>query len=163
MGKCPEYWLFQEYFQLQVCSVTKSCSTLSNSMDCSPPGSSAHGISQTRILEWVAISYYKGSSWPMFPIQVSYIAGWFFTNWSTREAPLCVYKIFFFFFSYVLERLFEWLYTSRLIAFFFQYIKYVTPPFSHIVSDEYAVILIFVSSHIISSLSLAAFKDFCHH
>ena len=31
-------------------------------MDCSPPGSSAHGISQARILEWVAISFSKGSS-----------------------------------------------------------------------------------------------------
>ena len=33
-------------------------------MDCSPPGSSVHGISQARILEWVAISYSRGSSWP---------------------------------------------------------------------------------------------------
>ena len=34
------------------------------SVDCSPPGSSVHGISQARILEWVAISYSKGSSQP---------------------------------------------------------------------------------------------------
>ena len=34
-------------------------------MDCSPPGSSVHGIIQARILEWVAISYFRGSSWPM--------------------------------------------------------------------------------------------------
>ena len=33
-------------------------------MDCSPPGSSVHGISQARILEWVAISSSRGSSWP---------------------------------------------------------------------------------------------------
>ena len=33
-------------------------------MDCSPPGSSVHGISQARILEWVAISFSRGSSWP---------------------------------------------------------------------------------------------------
>ena len=40
-----------------VCSVTHSCLTLGNPMDCSPPGSSAQGIFQARILEWVAISF----------------------------------------------------------------------------------------------------------
>ena len=35
--------------------VTKSCPTLCDSADCSPPGSSVHGILQTRILEWVAM------------------------------------------------------------------------------------------------------------
>ena len=42
--------------------VTKSCLTLCDSMDCSPPGSSVHGILQGRILEWVAISFSRGSS-----------------------------------------------------------------------------------------------------
>ena len=42
-----------------VCSVQ---STLCDTMDCSPPGSSVHGISQARILEQVAISNYRGSS-----------------------------------------------------------------------------------------------------
>ena len=37
--------------------VAQSCSTLCNLTDCSPPGSSAHGILQARILEWVAISF----------------------------------------------------------------------------------------------------------
>ena len=36
--------------------VTQSCPTLRNTMDCSPPGSSAHGIFQARVLEWVAIA-----------------------------------------------------------------------------------------------------------
>ena len=36
------------------CLVTQSCPTLCDPMDCSPPGSSAHGILQARILEWVA-------------------------------------------------------------------------------------------------------------
>ena len=44
--------------------VTQSCLTLCNTMDCSLPGSSVHGISQARILEWVAISSSKGSSCP---------------------------------------------------------------------------------------------------
>ena len=42
--------------------VAKSCLTLCNPMDCSLPGSSVHGISQSRILEWVAISFSRGSS-----------------------------------------------------------------------------------------------------
>ena len=37
--------------------VTQLCQTLCNPMDCSPPGSSVHGILQARILEWVAVSF----------------------------------------------------------------------------------------------------------
>ena len=42
--------------------VTQSCLTLFHSIDCSPPGSSVHGIFQARILEWVAIPFSRGSS-----------------------------------------------------------------------------------------------------
>ena len=42
--------------------VTQLCLTLCDSMDCSPPGSSVHGILQARIWEWVAISFSRGSS-----------------------------------------------------------------------------------------------------
>ena len=45
-----------------------------------------HGIFQARILEWVAIPFSRGSSQPMDRIQVSLIAGRFFTIWATREA-----------------------------------------------------------------------------
>ena len=55
-------------------------------MDCSPPGSSVHEISQARILGWVAISLSRGSSQPRDRTQVSYTAGRFFTDWATREA-----------------------------------------------------------------------------
>ena len=55
-------------------------------MDCSPPGSSVHEIFQTRILEWVAISFSRGSSQPRDQTQVFCTAGRFFTNWATREA-----------------------------------------------------------------------------
>ena len=55
--------------------VTQSCLTLCNPMDCSPPGSSVHGILQARILEWVAISFSRGSSQPRDRTQVSRIAG----------------------------------------------------------------------------------------
>ena len=44
--------------------VALSCPILCDPMDCSPPGSSVHGIFQARILEWVAISFSRGSSWP---------------------------------------------------------------------------------------------------
>ena len=44
--------------------IAQSCPTLCNHMDCSPPGSSVHGLSQARILEWVAISFSRGSSNP---------------------------------------------------------------------------------------------------
>ena len=52
----------------------------------SPPDSSVHWILQARTLEWVAISF-RGFSVPSNQIQVSYIAGKFFTIWATREDP----------------------------------------------------------------------------
>ena len=50
-------------------SNSHSCPTLCDPMDCSPPGSSVHGISQARILERVAISYSGGSSPPRSPLK----------------------------------------------------------------------------------------------
>ena len=47
-------------------------------MDCNPPDSSAHGILQARILEWVAIYFFKRSSWPRDQIRISCTAGGFF-------------------------------------------------------------------------------------
>ena len=44
--------------------VAQSCPTLCDPVDCSPPGSSIHGILQARILEWVAVPFSSGSSWP---------------------------------------------------------------------------------------------------
>ena len=52
-------------------------------MDCSLPGSSIHGIFQARVLEWVAISFSRGSSRPRDRTQVSCIAGRCFTLWAT--------------------------------------------------------------------------------
>ena len=46
------------------CSVTKLCPTLCDPMDYSLPGSFVHGIFQARILEWIAISFLRGSSRP---------------------------------------------------------------------------------------------------
>ena len=55
-------------------------------MDCSPPDSSFRGILQARILEWVAVAFSRGSSWPGDQTQASHIASRCFTLWSTREA-----------------------------------------------------------------------------
>ena len=52
----------------------QSCPTLCNPMDCSPPGTSVHGILQARILEWVVMPLSRGSSQPGDRTRVSYIA-----------------------------------------------------------------------------------------
>ena len=65
--------------------VTKSCLTLCNPMDYSPQVSSVPGISQARILEWVAIPFSWESSWPRVWTWVSCIADGFLTVWATRE------------------------------------------------------------------------------
>ena len=62
--------------------IVKSCPTLCDPMNCSPPASSIHGILQARILEWVAISCSRGPSWSRDQTQVSSTAGRFFTNWA---------------------------------------------------------------------------------
>ena len=64
----------------------QSFPTLSDPKDCSPPGSSVHGVLQARTLEWVAISCSRGSSQPRDQTQVSGTAGRLFTIWATREA-----------------------------------------------------------------------------
>ena len=60
--------------------VTQSCPTLCDPMDCSLPDFSVHGIFQARVLEWVAISFSRGSSRPRDRTQVSRIAGRCFTS-----------------------------------------------------------------------------------
>ena len=67
-----------------------SCSVMSNSLwghNWRPPGSPVHRIFQARILEWVAIPFSKGSSWPRDRTWVSYIAGRGLTIWDSREDP----------------------------------------------------------------------------
>ena len=56
------------------------------------PGSSVHGIFQARILEWVNISFSRGSSWPRDRTWVSCIAVICFTIWATREAHFGCYN-----------------------------------------------------------------------
>ena len=60
-------------------------------VDCSPPGSSVHKISQARILKRVAISFFRGSSQPRDQTRVSWIGRWILYHWATREAHLILY------------------------------------------------------------------------
>ena len=57
-------------------------------MECSPPGSSVHGISQARILEWIAISFSREPSHPRGQTHISCIGRWILFHWATWEAPL---------------------------------------------------------------------------
>ena len=72
------------------------CVTLWDPMDCSPSGSSAHKILQARILEWVAISFSRGSSRPRDRTRVSwgsYIADRFFTSEPPGEALSSITRV----------------------------------------------------------------------
>ena len=101
--------------------VTQSSPTLWDPMDCGPPGSSVHGILQARILEWFAISSFRGSSQPSDRTWVSCIIGRFFTIWATREVHIVTnFKIS--------------IYNGRKLSivatfFFFVVEKYLFPPF----------------------------------
>ena len=77
--------IVQVFNALCVYSVTQLCPTLCDPMNCSPPRSSVHGILQARILEWVAISHFRGSSQPREWTQVSCIAGRFSFCFSCRQ------------------------------------------------------------------------------
>ena len=78
-------------FHCPLCVCVLSRLVVSDSLqplDCSPPGSSVHGISQARILEWVAISFSRGSFRPWDQTCLSCIAGRFSTTGTTWEALL---------------------------------------------------------------------------
>ena len=78
--------LWLEHFESEGESeVAQPCPTLCDPMDCSLPGSSLHGILQARILEWVAISFSRGSSQPRDQTPASHIPGRRFNLWATRE------------------------------------------------------------------------------
>ena len=99
--------------------VTQLCPTLCDPMDCSLPGSSLHGILQARVLEWVAISFSRGSSWPRDQTQVSCISGRRFNLWAIREVAR--FKFYYWLCKYLLTDIF----VSRL-----------TPPFTSPILDH---------------------------
>ena len=80
---------FHRYMCL--CLVAQSCPTLRDPMNCKPARVLCPWGSPGRILEWGAISFSRGSSWPRDRTQVSCITGSFFTIWATMEvAHICV-------------------------------------------------------------------------
>ena len=73
--------------------VAQSCPILCDPMDCSLPHS-FYGIFQARELEWVAISFSRGSSWPRDWTQVSRTIGRRFTTWATREIRIRTFRAY---------------------------------------------------------------------
>ena len=76
-----------------ISEVAQSCPTLCDPMDSSLPGSSIHRIFQARVLEWVAISFSRGSSWPRGQTWVFHVAGRHYTIWDTLTIWTFVGKV----------------------------------------------------------------------
>ena len=72
-----------------VCLVTKPCLILCDPMDCSPPGSSVHGILQARILDWIAMPFSRGSAWTQGSNPSLLHCRWILYHRATRES-LCI-------------------------------------------------------------------------
>ena len=91
--KCGQSHMAESQLELSVPCVhakwLQSCPALCDPIDCSPPGSSVHGILQARILESVAISFSRGSSQPRDQTCVSCMAAGFFTTSTIWDARLC--------------------------------------------------------------------------
>ena len=81
-------FIIEGFFTICESEVAQSCPTLCNHMDCSLPGSSVHGVSQARILEWAAIFFSSRSSQPRNWTRFSRIVSRCFTVRATREASL---------------------------------------------------------------------------
>ena len=82
-GRLPVGWEWSETWKCWSLSHVWLC----DPMDCSPPGFSVHGILQARILDWVAISFSRGSSQPRDWTWVSCIAGRFFNCAPFKARP----------------------------------------------------------------------------
>ena len=81
-------------YALHACLPAKwlqSCLTLCDPMDCSPPGSSVHGILQARILEWVVISFTRGSALPRSWTCISSVLHWQVGSWPLAPLYCCEY------------------------------------------------------------------------
>ena len=82
--------MFRQGMKESESEVTQLCPTLCDPMDCSLPGFSVHGIFQARLLEWVAISFSRRSSWPRDWIFL--IVGRRFTVWATRQGMTTLFR-----------------------------------------------------------------------
>ena len=117
----------------RVTSLSHSVSQLGRTpfepMDCSLPGSSVHGISQIRMLDWVAISYFRGSLQPRDWIYVSYVGRQILYHWATCTLllgrkfsgfNLSRFKIN----QFVLDFVCDALISAALVLFFFFWVAY---------------------------------------
>ena len=151
------HWIYRLVWVVLVL-VAQSCPTLCNCMDCSPSGSSVHGIFQTRILEWVAISISRESSWPRDQTHVSFvscIAGRFFTYWAIRESKNRPF--IYVFFNFFQQFFFFWF---SMYMFFTYLVKFISRYF--ILLDDIINEIVFLIS--LSDCSLWLYKtkiDFC--
>ena len=87
------YWSEMKWSEVKCSEVAQSCPTLCDPMDYSLPGSWVHGIFQARVLEWVDISFCRGSSRPRDRTPVSHVVGRRFTVWVTYCSlivPMCL-------------------------------------------------------------------------
>ena len=93
---------------LYICVCVLCYSVRSDSLrpPCSPPGSSVHGILQARILEWVAISFSRGSSRPRDRTPISSTAGGFFTTVPPGKPSSL----------YILDLCLNWVFVSLLLS-----------------------------------------------
>ena len=105
---CSQKWQAAWFIRSEV---AQSCGFL-QSMDCTLPGSSIHRILQARVLEWLAISFSRGSSWPRDRTQVPHVAGRYFTLWATREVCQIQWK-----FNYLTKDVLEWKSRMSLLSF----------------------------------------------
>ena len=80
---CPstDEWIKKLWYIYSCCLVAQLCLTLCDLIDCSLSCSSVHGISQPRILAWVAIFFCKGSSWPWARMHL--------LHWQMSSLPPC--------------------------------------------------------------------------
>ena len=85
-GICLIFYMLVPHPERKKILVAQLCPTHCDPRDCSPPSSFVHGILQARILEWIAVPFSRGSSWPRDWTWVSCTAGRFFTIWAIKEA-----------------------------------------------------------------------------
>ena len=133
--------------------VTQLCLTLlSDTRDCSPRGSSIHGIFQARILECGAISFFRRSSWPRDRTWVSRIAHRFFTVWASREAQ---YK------SYQTVFVFLWLISLGIILSIYDVANGKIPFLLWLISHYVFCVYIHIHIHILYNIYMYIYMYIC--
>ena len=107
------------------CLCAQSRVTFCDPMDCNAPGSCVHRISQTRILEWVAISSFRGSSQPGIKPTSPALAGRFFATEPSRTQPCSVL------WAYPRQRLRD---QSWALPYYVEYLQdFLHPAIAHVI------------------------------